>query len=491
VLRAGEVDFYAPNSVGDADPYGHLTLWRELGMVDFGNSLAFPLRVKFSTDPGNNGVLGYGFWLPLLEGRAYLLDQQTLKATIQCGKSVYFWRSQTDPTQFVTPDKAWHGALNDDGDFTMVSNDGWTLAFKGGKISELKTPAGRALDWEYEGGIAKGIKEGGKMLLSTTWNDQGLLESLSANGQTYRFAYDKRPRLQILQKQTLVAALEPTLNQITWPDGSAERFTFGMTDERVPTLVFKGKDQKETSYSWNASTNKILTGGDWRYSVNGGGSIYESPSFSRKDSAGHTESLTVDSEHGTATQIVNGVKTVWQTFTAPGPLDGLTRDISQTANGKTRDLLRAAYNEKGQLVRMIKEDQDGNQTITTYTDKGAVASQEFQQTTDANALTKLQEQEKTLLESVATALLDQKQQKLKDLANFYFFTENKLDKARQIVAQMDDASSYGIKVQLVFYDHTMTVADKIQAYEALAQTYPNTKDYLNHLIDITQNEGGR
>ena len=197
---------------------------------------------------------------------------------------------------------------------------------------------------------------------------------------------------------------------------------------------------------------------------------YLSFKISRDYGKPHVEAPAVNIEYKTITRDEDGVKTVYQVVKTPGPFHGKVQNVSKFINGKMRDVLHAIYNDKGQLLKTVKEDKDGNHLITTFGDNGKISAQQFERTKEADVLLRLGQQEESLLGAVAKAAsLDEKNEKLRDLADFYFFTENDIEKAKTAVAQMDNGASFGIRVQLVFYDHSLMAAEKIKAYQALME----------------------
>lgn len=224
-VLANPVNLEAPsNSIGAADSHGNFRLWREIDEVDFGKDLTLPLRVEFSSaNQGNSPCAGRGWWIPLLEARAFLKRETMMQATLLCGKSMFLRRAKNAPNTFHTLDKEWTGIVN--GENIIISRpDGWELRYHQGLIRQLKTDTGRLLTWTRSGNLVTEIREeggsGAALRVLTTFG--GVPNGFEVNGRKHRFDLDKRPRVQHVNGQNLIGSLDPSLSSWIWPDGRKE-----------------------------------------------------------------------------------------------------------------------------------------------------------------------------------------------------------------------------------------------------------------------------
>lgn len=157
------------------------------------------------------------------------------------------------------------------------------------------------------------------------------------------------------------------------------------------------------------------------------------------------------------------------------------------------------YNDSGKLIRTVQEDQNGTRFITEYGADGKVASRRVELSKDPKVRARLEEQEKSLI-AAADAAKDNgsddgwtpndKMEKLDDLASFYLFTVHDIQKAAATVAKMPVEHTYGLHVQLIFYDFSLTPEQRVAAYKKLLDLYPDNKKNIEGLIKIAETDGG-
>ena len=486
------VDLSAPSGeLGAANSKGYLEIWREVddAGINFGKGSYLPLRYKFSSDDSTGGILGPGFYLPMLEAKNVLIRESTMRAYLPCGKGLYFWKDSVDPTKFQTPDKEWTGALNSNGDFTAWRDDAWTIFYHQGRLTSIKTDEHHVFTWDYDGNthMATGISEDGQSLVTVEPNQQGLLDAVVINGKRYELSYAERPLIEMVLGQPAVKELAIALSSFKYPDGKTETFHFELTPERVPTLTFTDPDQKQTVYTWDAATSHLATeqgpDGNWTYKIGDVTQDFGMPPISRTSPDGKTEGMTVDSKMGAYTaQGADGVTTVTHVFETPGPLYHKVKSVETTTNGVTITVYKASYDEAGNLIRKIDE----NNIVTTfkYDAEGHEAGQHVSLSTDPTVLAALAAQEKALLnqlkkiknKSDATSVLQ-------DLSIFYISKSLQFDKAAALMPLMTDREQiYNLKLLLAVSNPNLPVGKRNSMLAELVNEFPDKKAYTENLI---------
>jgi YD repeat-containing protein len=489
------VDLSAPSGeVGAANSKGYLEIWRDIedAGIDFGKGSYLALRYKFSTDPATGGILGPGFYMPMLEARNVLIRESTMRAYLPCGKGLYFWRDTVDPTKFQSVDKEWTGALKGD-DFTIWRDDGWTTVYHQGRLSSITTDERHVFTWDYDGNthMATGISEDGKSLVTVEPNQQGLVDAIVFDGKRYQFGYSERPLLEMLQGQPVIKQLAIALSSFKYPDGKTETFKFALTPDRIPTMTFTDPDKKQTLYTWDVANSHIATeqrpDGSWTYKIGSITQDYGLPSIMRTSADGKTEGITVDNKMGTYTSMADGVATVTHVFETPGPLYHKVQKIEEITGNITALVYRASYDETGRLIRST--DKQGYITTLIYDGEGKLKNETTTLPADPELLAKVQAKGRQLTTLVATATNEtDRQDALSDLAEYYLFDMLDPTKATGLLSELDHEHSFLIRLQEMDVNPSLRPTDKIKTYQDLLKAYPECKERLEILINHYQKE---
>ena len=484
------VDLSAPSGeLGAANSKGYLEIWREMddAGINFGKGSYLPLRYKFSSDDSTGGILGPGFYMPMLEAKNVLIRESTMRAYLPCGKGLYFWKDSVDPTKFQTPDKEWTGALNSNGDFTAWRDDAWTIFYHQGRLTSIKTDEHHVFTWDYDGNthMATGISEDGQSLVTVEPNQQGLLDAVVINGKRYELSYAERPLIEMVLGQPAVKELAIALSSFKYPDGKTETFHFELTPERVPTLTFTDRDQKQTVYTWDAATDHIASEegpkGNWTYKVGEIAGPFALPALSRTNSEGKTEGMAVDNKMGIYTaQGKNGATTVTHVFETPGPLYHKVKSVEQISNGQTTTIYKASYDETGRLIRKI--DQKGFTISYTYDENGKFLKTTVKPPTDPAILAALKQKEVTFLQQLARVSDPElRGDLLEQLAFLYIHDFGVPEKALALLPQITNRKqAFNVRMHAIDGDNNLTGQQKAEKFKVLLQEYPEEE----HLLDI-------
>jgi YD repeat-containing protein len=484
------VDLSTPSpSLGSANMNGALEIWREVKGVglqlDKGSYL--PLRFKFSSDgtPGA-AMLGPGFYCPMFESRSILIRPRVMRVNLPCGKTLYFWGAQSDPTKFQTVDQRWTGSVYGD-NFTFWRDDGWKLTYCKSRLSSLITDDGHLFTWDYSAsGMPQDVSKDGNHIISVEPNEDGTVRGFVFNSQSYEMQYADRPLMQIVMGQAVVGRLSKALAKYEYPNGEFETFDFGLTEKRVPTLTFTDENKEKTIYSWSAENGHLLSEsgprGDWTYTVGKSVGRFGLPPLARTNEAGRSERLDVDTTTGTyVAKKLDGTTVVTHLFKAPGPLYGKVRDEVQITGTNSKEIYRAAYDDAGRLMRSI--DDSGKLTRYFYDSRGKRIYEKVGINPDPVVVASFAAKEKSLLERLKDAAgTKERAYALNDLMIFYTGVAPDYKKAAALLPIMTDkAEIYDLKLSLALNPELLTV-ERNRELTALIEQFPEKKYYTANLL---------
>ena len=483
------VNLDAPSgTLGAASAFGYVEEWREIQDVDFGNGVALPLRLEFSSEPGQQSAyLGHGWWVPLLEAKAVMIDEKTMRTELLCGKVLYLHRTPA-AGQFATLSGEWKGAQDSAADnFTVWRDDGWLLRYHKSHLVELKTDQGRDIQWKYDGDNLVSLEERGGSALTVERDGAGTPTAFVVNGQRYSFTLGRRPLVQKVNGQILVSELAATLSNWRWPNGSSDTFNYSLTPGRDPLWETTDAGGQKSRYTWDANGH-ILSGNDWTYQVGPRVPKSNLPEISRTNAQGQSESIRIATVTGEIIERnLQGMETRTVLFRNPGPFFNKVREITETAaDGMTRVIAKRSYDETGRLIRSLDE----GSTITAYAyDK---AGQLVSQTTsiDPRALASLQQKEAAMLRAIAEAKDPGRKNDLTiALGAFYIHDMKEYAKALQLAeACPDRCNGYTVCFEAIFYNNKLTSQEKIAEYRQLLPLYPEYTAGINGLIQAIQSQ---
>lgn len=485
------VNLEAPaNSIGAADPYGNLRIWREIEEVDFGKDLTLPLRIEFSSaNQGDSPYAGRGWWIPLIEAKAFLLRETMMQANLLCGKSLFLRRDKNDFKRFYTLDKEWTGVVSGE-DIIISRADGWELRYHRGLVRQLKTDTGRTLTWARNGNLVTEIREeavsGAPLRLLTT--SGGVPNGFEVNGKKHSFDLDKKPRVRNINGQDLISGFDSSLSSWVWPDEKREAYAFEVEEpEMVPNLKLTDRDAVTTTYTWNPKTNAVISDGEWTYDIGEITQTFGLPRIARKNAAGQEEFLRVDNEKGISEEkTLDGGHKITEVFMSTGPLYGKVRKVETIENDVRRLAYQASYDDLGRLIR--ETNADGFTTAYTFDKDGKFSGRKLLKTGDEEVLKAFQLKEQALMRAIGEATSDGlKQEKVQDLAFFYIAEMRNPEKALALAQQVTDRKIlFSIKLLAVNHNDLYTYAAKIAGYKRLVVEFPEEKQHLEWLISSSE-----
>jgi len=169
---------YPLNRLGWADASGRLSIWVNGGWeVGIGDGEKLPLRFHFSSmqDRVGEGILGAGWWFPLLESTVVRVSEGVIRMTSLGGESIYLYAIAGKGGFYQSKNARWEAALDGHGGFEVTGIGGWTYWYRDGRIQKVKSPLGKNLRWSYslENGAESILDDDGQALISVRYGDIG------------------------------------------------------------------------------------------------------------------------------------------------------------------------------------------------------------------------------------------------------------------------------------------------------------------------------
>ena len=347
-------DFRMPsNHFEGVSSQGYISIWKQLDTLDLGDTRV-PILLGAQTYRSiPSGALGSGWIMPLFDSGIVQRDENTFDMITPDGTMDYFCRDRETPS-ILHGSSGWTAEIQG-GDITVYSKcgSGWKMVFRQGRLDTLSKGTHALKIQRDQLSRPIGISENGISRLALTRDEKtGLVSALEMNGKKYLFGYDGKPRIENVGGQNLVGGVEPSLHQITLPDGKKETYDFAVTDKMLPNLKITDTDGKERMIVWGLD-GRMLQDGEWSYDIKPGNDPKGNASIGRTNPQKQMEYWFRDEERGQETTVaLDGTKTIESWFTS-GVAAGKTRKTEITKNGKLT-VYRRTYDEKGNLIKESK-----------------------------------------------------------------------------------------------------------------------------------------
>lgn len=144
---------YPVNPIGWSDYNGTLSIWVNGDWkVNLGGGETLPLRFKFSSDQDRieDGLLGEGWWIPLLESRVLLRYDGSVRITALGGESYYYYHHRDRPGTLRSRNRQWNATGKIEGLLEVTGPGGWSYRYDRGRIVRAISPGGREVRWLYD-----------------------------------------------------------------------------------------------------------------------------------------------------------------------------------------------------------------------------------------------------------------------------------------------------------------------------------------------------
>jgi hypothetical protein len=328
------------------DNKGNVFFVEKLGEIPLSATASIPINLIFSSKYSKpSSYVGAGWELPLLETRVVQTDEFNFLLKQPDGIEQVFWRDRKNP-EILKSWGGWQGAIEGNS-FVAWNASGLKLSFIKGKIAQI-TSENSTIQYQWNGEKVDSITSNGKTLLKVESNSAGETEGLTfGQGKRIEFHRTERPKIEKINGTNVVAAKDWTLGKVVGDTGPPQIFEFAVDENLNPTVR-----TSRGIFSWNPSSNQILSDGNWKYNIK-----FEegnpNAAIERVNSEGKKEFWHLDPTKGLETIIgADGLKKVVSWY-AHGPMMSKIRWIKSASSKENDFLYQAAYDEKGRLIREI------------------------------------------------------------------------------------------------------------------------------------------
>ena len=377
-LPACGLDWRFPtNHFDGVNAQGYVAYWEKVADVDFGEGLKLPMVIGFRSNTENgrpSPYLGSGGWiLPLLEASMVQTSEDSFVMMQPDGWNNLFLRKDDS---VLNGSAGWMAQINGDS-ITAWAKCGWKLEFYKGHIVSMTTPKNRKFEYVYSGNTITEIRENGVARLTTEQDSHGDTTAFVFNDRRLEIALDRKPQVQNIGRQNVVAGMDESLRSIAPSDSPSKSFEFAVNDKVQPTLKITSKTGQERLFTWDAATKRIISDGDWIYTIkNPGGSTEPAEIARRSDRTKQGEYWFYNGAKGEeTTKGVNNVEIVQSWFTS-GPVAGKCRKIEEIRGQNRITVYRPTYDEFGRLFRVFDRGSvrtfcyDSHGVLSYHTDGG-------------------------------------------------------------------------------------------------------------------------
>ncbi len=382
-VEACGTDWSVPRSHFDGvNEQGFALFVDTIGALQVSEDFQLPIRLIFRSDWNSRSpYAGSGFLVPLLESRIEQLDDNTFRMWQPSGWYLLFWRSKENPN-ILNGQSGWKAEIQKDM-ITVWADCGWKLSYLKGKIVGMDTPPkkghglskGHKLDFMYMNDRVASVRVDAVEKLSVEFDSSsGEPKALSLNGKRIGIEFGQKPRVQNINGQNLLGGMDRSLNKLTFADGTAKTYEFGVNDKLQPTL--KVGDRLIT---WDPQNRRILKDGDLTYEIKADEkNLFANAEIKRTNGKGESNYWFDDRARGTEIVEENGVRKIFSRFTT-GKVSGKIRRIEERQGDTVKAMYKASYDEKGRLIREIEEGYAKTSKIRSfnYDAEGRVASIQY------------------------------------------------------------------------------------------------------------------
>ena len=324
-------------------------------------------------------LLGFGWSVPALESRFVPLDVNRWAFYQPDGYVRIFVRAGQGDDNVLTGGPAWTAVLKDDLiRVTADPHDGGPkseFSFRQGRLVSMSCEEG-SFNIKYSGRVADGITSRGQSVLEV------VRETSPEKRTVFRFNGGRSQTVAVCRPATVfgpqgesaaaISSQENCLASLQTPTGTV---TFAYGGENGEAFFEAGG----TRWTWNPRTRKILSCGDWFYTIGETkgeeDAEEEVPTFDRRRADGCRESFSQNRKTGLFTQeFTNGTSRAYKVFTS-GPLAyRRVRWTKETGDDGSSVRTDYTYNEAGHVVyrRITRTGEDAGTDEAWFDESGKV-----------------------------------------------------------------------------------------------------------------------
>lgn len=335
------------------DSKGHVCYSEKIGEVDVSDGVKLPLIINFRSDREfASPYLGKGWILALLDSNFVQTAENAFLMTQPDGWVRPFYRAKASDN-VLDGGVDWKAEIKGE-NITAWAGCGWKLTYIKGRLNAISTPKNRRLEFVYSANGVTELREGGEVRLTVERDpSNGRVRAISSNKTRVEISYGKRPRLQVIGGQTVVAGMDESLAAVSHDD-KGEDFEFGITDKMQPNLRIAKKGVPDRLFVWDAVSRRIRFDSGWNYQVEPQANLVD-VAITRMDQSGKKEYWLNESGKGRETvQTIDGIVHITDTFVS-GPLRGRIRKKTESSQSGEKIVYRATYDDKGDLIRKLED----------------------------------------------------------------------------------------------------------------------------------------
>ena len=180
---------------------------RNLGIPNFSPEFRLPLQLIYDSGNKKIGIFGAAWNLPQLESRVFPKGKGSEWVT-PWGEKIRFYQKDTDNENMLEIfKKEMHGrgcfapfqdwdAKGKEGDWVIAGKKdkkGWSFTYRNSRLIHIASPAGRSVDFAYQGDKLRKVSQDGKELITLDYGKGNRVSEITVNGIKHSIGYKKLP----------------------------------------------------------------------------------------------------------------------------------------------------------------------------------------------------------------------------------------------------------------------------------------------------------
>jgi hypothetical protein len=325
----------------NVDYQGNVQIVRKIGEVD-----KLPVYLIFNSTYGASPYVGSGFEIPFLESRIWQMDENLFQAKMPSGEVMLFRR--TKEPSILEGDSGWK-ALIKDNTISVWATCGDKILFRDGRIVSLILK-GALYNYKYTEGRVTSVQNNGNPVLEVEKNvKSGDLTGIKFDrGEHVGIALrESKPIIESVAGKNVVARVEKTIGELTFPNGKIETFEHGVSSSLKPTL-----QTADSLFVWDPVTKMIIAENEWSYDIKPGKGPLHNAAIGRYNSVNQSEFWYKDPSRGVEiTQTLDGKLHTTKRFASGEKLYGKLREVSVKSGDQVLSSKIFRYDEQGRILR--------------------------------------------------------------------------------------------------------------------------------------------
>lgn len=341
---------------------GYVLFCEKIGVLDVGENLQIPIHIMFKSEwMANSPYLGRGWMLPLLESHIEQTSERSYRLRQPDGWYRDFVCSKSSES-VLNGTRGWKAEIRGD-TITAWSPCGWKLIFTKNKLTAIVTPKNIRLDLVIRNGQADEVLANGFSVLRVERDAMtGRVKGLSLRGgKKIEIEQQLRPRVQQIDEKNVVKGEDYSLSKVTQADGTVKTYEYGVNDQMCPTLKTGNR-----LIVWDPGSQLIVKDGEWTYDIKPNEeNPWTNAAIGRTNANGEKEFWHYDEGKGQEIIQAHGYKTISSWFVSGAALRGKIRkiEIESVDSGKSIEVYKFAYNERGRILRVTRYDSEGKAEV--------------------------------------------------------------------------------------------------------------------------------